>query len=265
MKQGITTHTIIRNEDCYVWYALNSVIDYVDRMIIYDTGSTDHTREILNNFKNPKVEVSFYPDCDAKKISKLRQKQLEDTKTEWFLILDGDEVWWQQSIQAVSDLIHQAPEKLWGIITPTINCIGDIYHYQEEKAGHYNFAGHTGHLAVRAIRNLPGLHLAGLYPLEGYYDQNNKLVTDYADHLQFLDKPYLHLTNLRRSTNIVTKVISREKKYELGHKFPKNFHYPEVFYNHTPDFAPNPWQKATLADTIKGALQTPFKKIKRRI
>lgn len=266
MKKLITSHTIVRNEDKFIWFALNSVIDFVDKMLVFETGSTDQTKEIIKSIKSPKIIFESKGQLNADQLVRLRQEQLDRTQTEWFLILDGDEIWWEESIKSVIKLIKKADKNVWGIITPSINCIGDICHYQEKRAGKYEFAGRKGHLAVRAIRKtIPGLHVEGTYPLEGYKDENNKLITDYADRLVFLDKPYLHTTNLSRSSQKASQVISREKKYELGTPFAKNFKYPQVFYQNFPSIIPSPWVKQSGVDTIRSAVQTPIKKLRRRI
>lgn len=266
MKKGITSHTVVRNEDRFIWFVLHSVLDFVDQMLVFDTGSTDATTEIIKSIKTPKIVFEQKGEVDADEIVKLRQEQLNRTNTEWFLILDGDEIWWKDSIRQVKRITEGSDDNLWGIVNPTINCVGDIFHYQEKQAGKYEFKGLKGHFAVRLIkRTLPGLHIQGTHPLEGYKDSQNKLITEYDEHLVFLDKPYLHLTNLNRSTTGTTKVISREKKFELGIPFPKDFRYPEVFYKKRPKFIPSPWVKAGRLEKARAAIQTPVKKLKRRI
>lgn len=264
MKFGITSHTIVRNEDRFIWFAIQSIINHVDKMIIYDTGSSDQTVSIIKSIRSPKITFKSFSPQTPSQITSLRQKQLNLTKTPWFMILDGDEVWWKNSIQQAKQTAKSNP-KLWGIITPTINCIGDIYHYQEEQAGNYQFAGYKGHLAVRLMKKLPNLKVKNNYPLEGYYATTTKQITDFPDKLKFVDSPYLHLTNLNRSTSSKSAVHSREKKYELGTKFTEKLKYPESFYHKPPLIVPNPWVKASFQDKIISTIQTPLKKIKRRI
>ena len=43
----IWAHTLVMNEDRFIWYAVMSVIDYVDKILIFDTGSTDGTVRII--------------------------------------------------------------------------------------------------------------------------------------------------------------------------------------------------------------------------
>ncbi len=264
-NNNITSHTVVRNEDRFIYFTIKSVIDHVDQMFIYDTGSTDKTVDIIKSFNSPKIIFKKFGPQSPPQITKLRQQQLKLTKTKWFLILDGDEVWWHDSIKALVKLANSNPKGIWGVITPTINCIGDIYHYQEAAAGKYQYGDIKGHYAVRLIQKLPGLYLKDSYPLEGYFTKQNKLITDYHSHLKLLNRPYLHLTNLSRSTASESNVISRDKKYELGIPFDKHFKYPQVFYQPYPQIVPNPWVKATNSEKLFSALITPLKKIKRRL
>ena len=53
----ITAHMIVKNEENFVWYAVNSVVNFVDGMMIWDQGSTDRTVEIVKTINNPKITL----------------------------------------------------------------------------------------------------------------------------------------------------------------------------------------------------------------
>ena len=48
-KIRITAHMMVKNEARFVWYSIMSVLDYVDRIRIWDTGSNDGTVEIIES------------------------------------------------------------------------------------------------------------------------------------------------------------------------------------------------------------------------
>jgi len=93
----ITAHVLIKNEENFIWYSILSVIDHIDEIMIWDTGSTDHTLEIVKEIKARypnKVDYDEFGQADEYKYSQLRQAMLDKTKTDWIMILDGDEIWW---------------------------------------------------------------------------------------------------------------------------------------------------------------------------
>ncbi len=151
--------------------------------------------------------------------------------------------------------------------------LGDVYHYQEEKAGDYHIAGRVGHYNLRAFSmKIPGLHVE-IHPnkkgfmREGFFDDKNKLIYEReGNKVKIIDAPYLHASHLKRSSKD-SDVVERTMrfKYELGIPFPQNFKTPSVFYKKRPKIVPNPFRKMSMVYKIKAAIETPFKKIKRRL
>src|SRR3989344_3752116 len=100
----IWAHTLVKNEERYIWYAVMSVIDYVDRILIWDTGSTDKTFEIVEEIKKlypDKVDFREVGNVDINQFTIIRNKMLDRTNSDWFMILDGAEVWWKGSISEI--------------------------------------------------------------------------------------------------------------------------------------------------------------------
>ncbi len=238
----IWANTIVNNEENFIWFSLMSVVDYVDKILVWDTGSTDKTVEIIEEIikeNGNKVELKEVGPVDKFEFTKMRQAMLEESKCDWILILDGDEVWWEGSIKKLKEKIEQEGNKLDAIAVPFYNLVGDIYHYQSQAAGQYRLLGKKGHLTLKAInRNIPGLHWSRPYGQEGLSDDNNTLLQDRkVDSLMFLDSPFLHFTHLRRSR------ISHSKfKHDLGIKFPEGFKYPEVLYKERSVNISSPWE-----------------------
>lgn len=271
-KKTIWGNTLVKNEGRFIWFSLMSVVDYLDKILIWDTGSTDSTVEII------KLVMAKYPQkiifkeigtVDADGLTLARQKMLEQTKSDWLFLLDGDEVWEDKSIKEVVETIQRKGDNLYGIVNPVYNLVGDIYHYQDQNAGNYQILGKKGHFNIRAInRSIPGLHIKNTYPLEGFFDNHEILLQEESpEKLVFLNAPIFHFSHLSRSTfadkNDLLK--KRKIKYEIGQKFPKSFNFPEVFSQPYPSIVPSPWEKATLSYKIRAYIETPLKKIKRRI
>lgn len=274
MKKTIWAQTLVKNEGRFIWFAVKSVIDFVDKIIIWDTGSSDDTVKIIKLLQQEypkKIEFKEIGEVDANGIKKARQQMLDATLSNWFLLLDGDEVWWESSIRQIKELIDKRGEEIELIVNPFYSVIGDIYHYQEEIAGRYNLLGRTGHLSVRAVnRKIPGLHIEKPYGQEGFFDSDKKAIQDRDQkRMVYLNAPYMHFSNIIRSDlkEADEKVIQRKRKirFEIGNKFPKKFKYPEVFYLPKPEFIADHWQKMSAGFRLRATIETPLRKIKRRI
>ena len=269
MKKTIWGNCIIKNEDKYVWFAIKSVINHLDKLIIYDTGSIDQTVKIIDVLKEEHRDKIIFEEkgsVDPAGLTRLRQEMLDKTKSDWLLLLDGDEVWWEDSIKKTISEINQL-DQLYALVNPTINLVGDIFHYQEEEAGEYKILGKKGHFNIRAInRGIPGLHLKNVYPLEGFFDGEGILIQNSEEKLRFIDAPILHLTFLQRSGKDDKTTLHRDKvKLEIGKIFRKGFKYPEVFYIEKPVEVSDPFLKMGLSYKLKASVLTPLKKLKRRL
>lgn len=269
----ISAHTLVKNEDQFIWFSVMSVIDYVDKYFIWDTGSTDNTLTVIEEIiKIPKykskVEIRKINAGSIFEEDKVRQQMLDVDNSDWFLVVDGDEIWWDESIKKVIDLIQKDGKDIESIVVPTINLVGDIYHYQEADAGNYNLAGRRGHLNLRAVnRNIPGLHSIKPHGLWGYVDENETLIQDRnKEKVIFVDAPYLHATHIVRSSsddNIYKRGM--KLKHELGISFPLDFYYPEVFFKSRPETISSPWKVMDFSFKFRSFFETPLRQIKRRI
>jgi len=270
----IWAHTIVRNEERYIWYAVMSIIDYVDKVLIWDTGSEDSTLKIIEEIKKArpgKVSFKEVGKVNPEEFTKVRQKMLDESRCDWFVLIDGDEVWWEESIKKLTGTIQREGDTLETIVTPTYNIVGDIYHYQEKVAGGYEIDGRRGHFSLRAInRNIPGLYLKKPHGTQGFFDKNGILIQERPKKFRkFLNAPYMHFTHMVRSSTkkLDLRVPKRgiKLKYEIGIPFPRDFYYPEVFFRPRPNIVPAPWQKMSFLFWARALVETPLRKIKRRV
>ena len=269
----IWAQTLVKNEEKWLWYSVISIINHVDKILLWDTGSTDGTLKIIEELKKKypgKIDFRQYGEVTSETFTKARQEMLEATDSDWFIVVDADEVWWEDSIKKVLDAIQEEGDKLESIVVPTVNLVGDIYHQQPSSTGKYKIAGRTGHYNLRAInRKIPGLQALGPHGKMGWADGEGKMIQDRdSEKVKFVDAPYLHATNLKRAgLGKDADVIKRKKKlkYELGKSFPKDFYYPETFFCGHPDFVESPWQVMDLPFKFRAFFETPLKVIKRKI
>ena len=261
----IWVNTIVHNEENFIWFTLMSVVDYVDKMLIWDTGSTDKTVDIIKEIKKikgKKIEFREIGPVDKEQFTKSRQEMLDQSNSDWILILDGDEVWWNNSIKKLKNTIEKKGQDIEGIVVPMKVAVGDIYHTQEEIAGDYQLLGKKGHLSLKAFsKKIPGLHVKFPYGQEGFFDNENIPIQEGED-IFFLNAPFLHLTHLKRSSQ---KRRFNKFKYEIGDNVSENFKFPEVFYKKFPSIVSSPWVRISGMDLTAAKFLTPLRKIKRRI
>lgn len=146
--EELTVHCMVRNEP-FVYYAVKSVYDYVGKILLYDTGSYDaHTledielllKEDVNNkivFEQIPIEVdetkwvagkgkmdNYQATAAAGKGKKgkwyVREKMIQDTKSKFFIILDGDEVYYKSAMEVLQNTAKHWPKgKICGFVLLT--------------------------------------------------------------------------------------------------------------------------------------------------
>lgn len=261
----ITAHVIVKNEENFIWYALNSVIEHVERIIVWDTGSSDNTVAIIKSIKNQKIDFEEKGAVDPAGVTKLRNEMIAKTDTNWILVLDGDEIWRSDTLTNIKKEISRDPDKYDLVVNPNIMLVGDIFHRQEEEGGRYKIHDRFGHYNIRFARvRVKGLHIIGVYghyPYESYVNLDNVKIQNFPKkRIFFSDEPYFHTSFLARSSRDKKKV-----KYEIGKELPPNFYYPEVFFRPRPVFIPSPWKTMDVDYKFRAFIETPLKKVKRRI
>ena len=265
-KSKITVHMMVKNEDQWVRYSLLSILPYVDLVLVTDTGSTDHTIEAIKSIDSPKIKLTISRAATSMDVTRIREDQINNTKSDWFWVVDGDEIYPEKTAREVVAAINT--NKFEGITVRRYDLLGDIYHRQNESVGTYKMWGTSGHLVLRSLNKskLNGLHLRGGYPNEGYYDSSGIAIIDHDPALHYITDNYLyHAMYLKRSSlggNL--DMFNRSKnKIELG--IPLDSNPPNVF-----DSAPLPWEKdpkksRSLTYLILASLITPIKYLKRKI
>lgn len=238
---------IVKDEDKWIWYAINSVLPHVDSFLIFDTGSQDKTVEIIKSIKNPKIIFEEKGKANPLEMVLLRNEQIKHTKTEWFMLADGDEVYPEKIFDKLN-----LNDNLSGIYLRNHICVGDVYHCLPERYGKYELCNHKGHLNIRFYKIMSGWKWWGKYPLEYYGRGEGAAINTMCNHLQFIDDYYWHMTFLERSS-----VKSRNQlKYHLGEKIKDAL--PEIFDE-------NAKKKRSAEYLVRSLLETPVRYMKNMI
>lgn len=210
--EGLTVHCMVRNEP-FVYYAVNSVYDYVDRILLYDTGSYDkHTLEDIDKllaedtkdkilYKNIVMDVDevnwnmgSFRQMAKENFGKkgtwwVRQMMIDDTDTEFFMILDGDEIHYRQTMTRILEEIQDWDYDMICSMIP-LTWFSDIDKvfmdtasgriFLTDKIGMTNFSPGEMHTNKETNQIIRGLQ-QGMYPM--------KDVQPYA-HFEKMLKPW---------------------------------------------------------------------------
>ena len=259
-KHNITAHMLVRNEERFVWFAIKSIVDYVDQVLIYDTGSDDNTISLIKSIKSKKIVLGQFNVRSRKELIELRNRQISDTSTDWILVVDGDEIYPQQTILELKRVLVNLDNSIKGIVVPFYNWCGDVFHVQPESRGRYRFGDRVGHLNLRGLKKTADLKVVGQYPLEAYV-RNGKKIQDVPNQLFLLSNKFFHAGDLVRSSKDAN-AFERKQVYEWGSKLNKPL--PEVFFIDRPKLIFDPMKKRTITYSLFAAAFAPLKIIKRK-
>lgn len=254
----VTAQMVIKNEERFVWFAINSVLPYVKKFLITDTGSTDKTFKIIKSIKSKKIILT---KNTKDSIVKIRQEQLRQTRSSWFLLVDGDEIWSKRELLKLIQLTKEISKEKIAVVNKTRNCVGDVWHYLPKEAGQYRFFNKKGHFNIRLMRALL-YEITGNYPREEYR-LSGKSINKMEKRLILSNAWYLHTTHLPRTSN-KTKIGGRRKKIIEKGILMKKEELPEVFFQDYSKIITSPLIKRSRVYEIKAGFLTPVKKIKRR-
>lgn len=246
---SITGHMVVKNEDRWIWFSIMSVIDFLDKLIIYDTGSVDHTTHIIEQLlSNPiysdKILYKKMGKVPAEEFYKIRQEQIEQTNTDYFMVVDGDEIWYKKSLEELEEILQIKP---FLVATRFINACGDVFHYRLDSRETYCINGEIGAITIRVYSmDIPGISCSGLYGVEGYVDSEGISVQNQNYFTITQNGKFFHTSLLNRSSaqngDFSIKYRRAKLKADWDEKFPDQFKFPEVFYiNNLPKYVKSPF------------------------
>jgi hypothetical protein len=134
IRPGITVQLMVRNEELTIWESIMSTVPYADAAVIVDTGSTDRTRELIDDavrrisgvpiivrdVTSPeqsswtlRAGSSPHPSRD---LGDVRNLMRDLSETEWLWTVDADEIYFPKA----ADFIGR---RYWKTIIPAIECV----------------------------------------------------------------------------------------------------------------------------------------------
>ena len=242
MLTNLTIQTIVKNEPL-LYYAIKSVYDYCDKILLYDTGSTDlHTIEDIYQlleedhekkitFKQKEIAAgeelwSFGTVQDVIEERRgrptkgqIRQVQIDDTETEYFMLVDADEVHYKSSMEYITkQLIPNWPKDKLCVGLP-LTWFYDLNHTFTSHTFPYN--GRIMPTAKVVMNN----------------DSPNEkhLIKATGEHFTYEHPQYLILNQLKPYAHFESMLKPWRRKHLVpkDNVIPFNEAYPEVIYENS--------------------------------
>lgn len=224
-KVQLTAHVMLRNEEYWVGYILDALLQVMDEVIIIDTGSTDNTVDVVRRAlkEHPYCKSQFlcYGTLTPEENGQARQWMTDKTRTEWGMIVDGDEYYSPEALEAIKAIELPSTARL-GFTTLQVLQHRDDKFWLAEK------------WSKQALFYVPDTKWSGKYPFEGPTNYDKPETFYYYEDVLGWDFHHLKRSSkdaetLHRHDNIRTfQPVSApcELPFELG-KW-KNPYYKKV-------------------------------------
>ena len=134
---------IVKNEEAFLEKCLNSIKDFVDEIVIVDTGSTDNTVKICEQYTD---KIFFHPWENS--FSEARNQSISYATCDWIFIIDADE----ELVDGCGPMIRLTVNKSTDIDAFLVNTISS-YDKGRKKARHNS---------ERLFRNNGVIHYEGI-------------------------------------------------------------------------------------------------------
>jgi len=150
---------LVSNEEYWLPYVLKSLAGKFPRYVIYDVGSRDRTRDIIDWFIPIAGGEIFYralPMVPREVQGAFRNAMIAEARSNYYLIVDGDEIWSEKSLsllpKAIEDMYFGWQyNKVYGVVRRKELSYDLTKEYVEQRTHHriysreaYWTGGHPG-------------------------------------------------------------------------------------------------------------------------
>ena len=190
---------IVKNEEQYIGECLKSLSDFVDEIVVYDTGSEDATIELAEAFGAKVVRGYWDDDFGA-----ARNRSLTHCKGRWILWIDADE-------RVLGD-----PTKVRGKLAKPILRFSESECKQIKIRNYYGYGlSHSmSHVAMRLFLRIEGSFYGALHERVRRRAKMDLLLEDLVtswfreltiDHLGYMNEAMTKRTKTERNTELAGK------------------------------------------------------------
>lgn len=200
---------IVKNEEHFMEQCLNSVHDFVDEIIIVDTGSTDKTKEICQKFN-----VNLYSFKWQDHFAEARNFGVSKAKGEWIFWIDADEKVETEKLEMLKERLEKTKADM--IFLPVINYYGDTLPVQENQGFIY--------YQPRLFRNRKGIRFYNrIHETPMFPEKAQK------DSIEIIETPIHHYGYIKEVTDRLEKSKRNLRLLQMEMQNPN--HSPWIEYH----------------------------------
>lgn len=202
---------IVKNESKNLKSCLSKVADFVDEIIIVDTGSNDNTKTIASEFTDKIYDFKWCND-----FSKARNFSVYKASNDWILVLDGDEF--------VTEFYRQGLDKFINN-SLNINKIGRIQrsNVMEDSDGNKKYIERVNRLFNRNYFHYEGIIHEQIVALNGKNYETEK-VDITAEHVGYTKEELNRTHKLKRNIDLLVEAVKNDSEdpylyFQLGKSY----------------------------------------------
>jgi hypothetical protein len=202
---------IVKNEDQNIKSCLSKVVDFVDEIIIVDTGSTDNTKNIASEFTKKVYDFKWCND-----FSKARNFAISKAANDWILVLDADEFVTNFFRDNVNKFIKNSLNKKKVGRVQRINIM-------EDPNGNKKYIERVNRLFNRNYFNYEGIIHEQIRDLNGE-NYETEIVDIIVEHVGYT-KEVLHRTDkIKRNISLLEVAVKNDSEdpylyFQLGKSY----------------------------------------------
>ncbi len=150
---------IVKDEAHFLPKCLESSHEFVDEIVVVDTGSTDDTAKIAAAYTNKVYAFDWQEDFAA-----ARNFSLENAEGDWIIVLDADEVIEPDHWQRIRSLIAETKRDAFFLSERNYTYEafeGGFLPVQVKTPYTKDFPGYKLHYIARLFRNIPSIRYRG--------------------------------------------------------------------------------------------------------
>ena len=219
----ITLCLIVKNEQDNLRKCLESAINFVDEIVVVDTGSEDTTKKIAAEFTDKIYDFSW---CDD--FSSARNFSISKATNEWILILDADEIIVRFSFSQIAKFVQNKENAILAGRIEIANIVEDNY------------------VKKKSFERINRLFNRNNFQYEGRIHEQlrSKIKIDFVsvnvgiqvDHIGYTKESIDKTQKLQRNINLLNLAISENHQdpylyYQLGKAFYLEKNYDSAALN----------------------------------